>query len=39
MLLMRVFFMSMGDHQDADKTHTLLMQYFAEFNERLQGSQ
>ena len=39
MLLMRAFFMSMGDQRDADETHTLLMQYFAEFNERLQGDQ
>jgi uncharacterized protein DUF6988 len=36
MLLMRVFFMSMGDQRDADETHTLLTQYFAEFNERLE---
>jgi Family of unknown function (DUF6988) len=35
MLLMRAFFMSMGDQRDADETHTLLMEYFAEFNERL----
>ncbi len=39
MLLMRVFFMSMRDQRDADETHTLLMQYFAEFNERLQRSE
>jgi uncharacterized protein DUF6988 len=35
MLLMRAFFMSMGDQRDADETSTLVTQYFAEFNERL----
>ena len=35
MLLMRAFFMSMGDQRDADETYTLFMQYVAEFNERL----
>jgi hypothetical protein len=35
LLLMRAFFMSMGDQRDADETQTLATQYFAEFNERL----
>jgi len=35
MLLMRAFFISMGDQRDADETYTLLTHYFAEFNERL----
>jgi hypothetical protein len=35
MLLMREFFMSMGDQRDADETHTLFTQYVTEFNERL----
>jgi hypothetical protein len=36
---MRAFFMSMGDQRDGDETHTLLVQYFAEFNERLNKGQ
>jgi hypothetical protein len=35
MLLMRAFFMSMGNQREADETQTLLTQYVAEFNERL----
>jgi hypothetical protein len=35
MLLVRTFFMSMGDQRDADETSTLFTQYVAEFNERL----
>jgi hypothetical protein len=39
MLLMRAFFMSMGKQPEADEVETLLMQYFAEFNERLNKDQ
>jgi hypothetical protein len=39
MLLMRAFFGGGGDHRDADETHNLLMQYFEEFNERLNKGQ
>jgi hypothetical protein len=34
MLLMRMFFMSMGKHPEANETQTLLMQYLAWYNDR-----
>jgi hypothetical protein len=39
MLLMRAFFMAMGKQPEADEVEALLMQYFAEFNERLNKGQ
>ena len=39
MLLMRAFFVSMGKQAEADEVEALLMQYFAEFNERLNKGQ
>jgi hypothetical protein len=39
MLLTRAFFMSMGKQPEADEVETLLMQYFAEFNGRLNKGQ
>jgi hypothetical protein len=39
LLLMLMFFASMGRHDEALKTRTLLMNYFAEFNGRLQSGQ
>ena len=39
MLLMRAFFMSMSKQAEADEVETLLTQYFAEFNERLNKDQ
>ena len=35
LLLMLMFFASMSRHDEAFETRTLLMKYFAEFNERL----
>ena len=35
MLLMRAFFMSMGDQGRADQVEALSIDYFTEFNERL----
>ena len=39
MLMMRAFFMSMSKQAEADEVETLLTQYFAEFNERLNKDQ
>jgi len=39
MLLMRAFFMAMSKQPEADEVEALLMQYFAEFNERLNKCQ